>query len=793
LGAEWALEFLNSCVTNPSYELQLPYGAYTAARMNAELGTTYDVAKLVNWCFDVGPLRSWGAIVGQWGGYDCSGLIGEVNGTNDYAFAMNTFEQIGALVPMVRYDDRFARAIGKWVLNAANAARLFYTNYLPDDHQDSEEWSHQYDLDSYIAHEALRQYNGGISPYATGDAIRFGWGRTNLALYASSHVGILGGIIDTTNVPMILKLDVLKTDYFRANAYPTFLYFNPDDSDKTVAINVGSGQHDLYDAVTNSFLGTGVTGTTSFAILANSAVLLVVVPAGGTVTYNLEKMMINGVVVDYHSGRLVSNYPPRIKSLASNRLTVLPRDTVTVYCTATDRDNDSLTYTWRPSKGIISGDGPTITWVAPDSQGTYIITCMINDSRGGQDSAKINLQVVLSINHPPVVSKLSARPRKIDLGATSQLTCTATDPDGDPLSYTWTSAQGSISGNGSTVTWAAPGVEGNYFVVCTVDDGRGGTVTDSIGIVVRDFSRNQTGDLVAYYPFNGNAVDASGNSHNGTVYGATLTNERLGNPNSAYYFDGTTSYIQVPNSSSLNFQQSISINYWMNLGAFYNREQYPISHGNWENRWKVSISNQRLRWTVKTTTGIKDLDSETPLQTNMWDNVTVLYSGSDFEVYLNGELDAFSSWSGTILPTTFDLTIGQVLPNNQNYNFRGVLDEIRIFNYALSVKEIQDLAGVTTSVNDSKELLPTEYFLDQNYPNPFNPRTNLRYGLPTSSYVSLKVFDMLGREIATLAEGNQEPGIRQVIWNAEGLSSGVYFLRLSTQTSTLTRKVLLLR
>ena len=113
IGAEWALEFLSDWPTNPSYELQLPYGAYAAARMNAELGTEYDIEKIINWCFDVGPLRQWGAILGKWGVYDVYGLIGEADGT-DYAFAMNTFEQIGALVPLVRYDDRFARAIGKW-------------------------------------------------------------------------------------------------------------------------------------------------------------------------------------------------------------------------------------------------------------------------------------------------------------------------------------------------------------------------------------------------------------------------------------------------------------------------------------------------------------------------------------------------------------------------------------------------------------------------------------------------------------------------------------------------------
>ena len=117
IGAEQSMEFLNSLTSNPSYELQLSYGVYAAAKMDAELGTNYNIEKMMNWCFNVGPLREWGSILGNWGGYDVSGLIGEVSG-NDYAFTMNVFEQIGALVPLVRYDDRFARAIGKWVLNA---------------------------------------------------------------------------------------------------------------------------------------------------------------------------------------------------------------------------------------------------------------------------------------------------------------------------------------------------------------------------------------------------------------------------------------------------------------------------------------------------------------------------------------------------------------------------------------------------------------------------------------------------------------------------------------------------
>ena len=69
--------------------------------------------------------------VGRWGNYDCDGLLGSIDNRGGYAFAMNTYAQAGALVPLVRYDTRYARAIGKWMLNLANSARLFYPGALP--------------------------------------------------------------------------------------------------------------------------------------------------------------------------------------------------------------------------------------------------------------------------------------------------------------------------------------------------------------------------------------------------------------------------------------------------------------------------------------------------------------------------------------------------------------------------------------------------------------------------------------------------------------------------------------
>jgi len=799
IGAEWCLEFLNSLLTNPSYELQLPYGVYVAARMNAELGTTYNLDKMVNWCFNVGSLRNWGAIVGTWGGYNVDGLIGEVNGINDYAFLMNTFEQAGALVPLVRYDDRFARAIGKWVLNAANASRLFYTDYLPNNNQDSEEWSHMYDPNSYIGHEALRQTQYGMSPYATGDAISGGWGMTNLALYGSSHVGIFGGIIDTTNIPAILKLDLLKTDYFHKDAYPTFLYYNPYPSEKSVVINVGNEASDIYDAVSNTIISSSITGETSIIIPADQAIIAVIIPAGSTITYDLEKVLANNVVIDFSSNQIVTNYPPRIKSLSSENQMVTIEDSAKIYCTAIDKDNDPLNYEWSTSGGSILGTGPTVTWFTGSVPGNYFIKCIVSDNNGGIIFDSIFIDAVEFINNIPIIENITAHPRKIHIGSNSNINCIASDSDGDSLGFTWFATFGTITGSDSTIIWTAPITPGNYFIVCSVNDGRGGITIDSISVSVRDTTIQQTGDLVAFYPFNGNANDGSGFNNNGTVSGATLVSDRWGNTSSAYSFDGVNDNISIASSTSLNFQNSVSINFWIKVGEFFGRESYPLSHGNWENRWKISITNKHLRWTLKSDTGIKDLDSETELALNTLYNVTVLYDGTDFEIYLNGNLDAFTEFSGSILTTPISLMIGQVLPGNTQYNFKGVLDDIRIYNYALSYNSIQLLYNYVVDVNEEHETeLPKNYGLTQNYPNPFNSQTNIEFQVPNQSIIKLEIYNILGQKIRTLVNQEISPGNYSVSWNGkndfgESVNSGIYFIKFSSDSFSDTKKMTLLK
>jgi hypothetical protein len=96
--------------------------------------------------------------------------------------------------------------------------------------------------------------------------------------------------------------------------------------------------------------------------------------------------------------------------------------------------------------------------------------------------------------------------------------------------------------------------------------------------------------------------------------------------------------------------------------------------------------------------------------------------------------------------------------------------------------------------------LPHQAQLHQNYPNPFNPSTRIGFSLPAgqagiqeSGFVSLKVYDVLGREVATLVNEQLTPGIYERTFNAEGLTSGVYFYRIHVNGFTRTRKLLLLR
>ncbi len=99
---------------------------------------------------------------------------------------------------------------------------------------------------------------------------------------------------------------------------------------------------------------------------------------------------------------------------------------------------------------------------------------------------------------------------------------------------------------------------------------------------------------------------------------------------------------------------------------------------------------------------------------------------------------------------------------------------------------------ILTSINNISEI-PESFSLAQNYPNPFNPTTNINFSIPKSSFVTLKVYDMLGKEVASLVDENLYPGSYSFDFNATNLTSGIYFYKLTTQDFTDIKKMTLLK
>lgn len=91
--------------------------------------------------------------------------------------------------------------------------------------------------------------------------------------------------------------------------------------------------------------------------------------------------------------------------------------------------------------------------------------------------------------------------------------------------------------------------------------------------------------------------------------------------------------------------------------------------------------------------------------------------------------------------------------------------------------EANAVPGIPSDIAETEPVLPTVYSLSQNYPNPFNPTTVIRYGLPERSSVILRVYDMLGRTVATLVHAEKEAGFHHVTWEAD-VPSGIYFYRV---------------
>lgn len=310
-GAKSAMDAFASQKESRFYELMMPFGALVGAKLNAEYGTDYDIQKFLNWTFDgckaADGRTGWGVIAERWGDYDMHGLQGSITDGGGYAFLMNSFDLAWPLVPMVKYDKRYAVTIGKWMLNVSNAARFFYPYEMDDQHQWLPEKKEI--TKNVIAYEGIRKADDygkevlkGITPVSLGDGPKWVKGQPEesmYSLYSSSQVGIFGAIIRKTNVEKILQLDCNATDFYANTEFPTYLYYNPYDEAKDVNFASQEGAFDLYDALTHTTLLADARNSDSFTIPAKGARLIVVLPHGSKLSKNNGWVMANGKVVTY--------------------------------------------------------------------------------------------------------------------------------------------------------------------------------------------------------------------------------------------------------------------------------------------------------------------------------------------------------------------------------------------------------------------------------------------------------------------------------------------------------------
>jgi PKD repeat protein len=154
-----------------------------------------------------------------------------------------------------------------------------------------------------------------------------------------------------------------------------------------------------------------------------------------------------------------------------------------------------------------------------------------------------------------------------------------------------------------------------------------------------------------------------------------------------------------------------------------------------------------------------------------------------------------TSWQWTFAGGTPGTSTSQN-PTNIQYALAGVYQVKLIATNSYGTDTIVRTKYVHVSAMigiGNNEITVNDYKLEQNYPNPFNPTTNIKYQIAKNDFVSLKVYDIMGREVATLVNGKMNAGNYKTTFNGEHLTSGVYYYQLSSGDFRETKKLLLIK
>ncbi|MFC2137320.1 LamG domain-containing protein [Bacteroidota bacterium] len=202
-------------------------------------------------------------------------------------------------------------------------------------------------------------------------------------------------------------------------------------------------------------------------------------------------------------------------------------------------------------------------------------------------------------------------------------------------------------------------------------------------------------DYIGYWPLDGNADDLSSNNNDGTNYGALPTNGKDDNPNGALNFDGTNDYIEILETAALEGMAELSISMWIKPNVEINSGTHVFFTKGLG--WGLMFNNNGIRFLTVCTVNNGDFTHNITLNADMWYHLVMVYNGSQVEGFIDNYSVGTEPCSGTIQTTgSYNLIIGAKYDNAANF-FNGSIDEVMIFDRALTTEEIAALYSPTSS------------------------------------------------------------------------------------------------
>jgi hypothetical protein len=320
--------------------------------------------------------------------------------------------------------------------------------------------------------------------------------------------------------------------------------------------------------------------------------------------------------------------------------------------------------------------------------------------------------------------------------------------------------------------------------------------------------------LIGYWPFNANANDESGNGKNGTVTGATLTADRFGNPNTAYNFDGSNQFITCPSISELNGLTGATFSVWVkingnnswtncNLGCaqyIISRDvDYSVSHIGLN--FKLYNNKFGARTGAYNNANFAELETlnSYSIPQSDWHHIVFRIGSENLTIYLDGVYNSSTPFTGVISSSSGNLNFAKQPVPGYEYFLNGFLDDIGIWDRALTDQEILNLYNATSN-NECLTMIINTGLLSTNpvtynntitiYPNPTNDHITIDCGnLANVVGYHIEISNALGQIIFNQPMNSPQYNVALNSWTG----NGVYFVKIyDVQNNVLTiRKIIL--